>query len=99
MSDAGLFDLIINFLIKRTGKEHYNRFDRGSVNNFCGTFRRIWCNNILIVVPAFYRSVRKWGSGPEALLAAMCGGYGVMNLVPWGGPTMRAASVANIEVG
>ena len=29
----------------------------------------------------------------------MCGGYGVMNLVPWGGPTMRAASVANIEVG
>ena len=36
---------------------------------------------------------------PQALLAAMCGGYGVMNLVPWGGPTMRAASVANIEVG
>lgn len=46
MSDAGLFDPIINFLIKRTGKSITTVFDRGSVNNLCGTFRWIWCNNI-----------------------------------------------------
>lgn len=39
------------------------------------------------------------GIRPQALLAAMCGGYGVMNLVPWGGPTMRAASVSGMDVG
>ena len=53
----------------------------------------------LIVVPAFLPICKKMGIRPQALLAAMCGGYGAMNLVPWGGPTMRAASVANIEVG
>ena len=39
------------------------------------------------------------GIRPQALLAAMCGAYGVMNLVPWGGPTMRASSVVGVEVG
>ena len=39
------------------------------------------------------------GIRPQALLGAMCGAYGVMNLVPWGGPTMRAASVAGVEAG
>lgn len=53
----------------------------------------------LIVVPAFLPICKKMGIRPQALLGTMCGAYGVMNLVPWGGPTMRAASVVGIEVG
>ena len=53
----------------------------------------------LIVVPAFLPICKKMGIRPQALLGTMCGAYGVMNIVPWGGPTMRAASVVGIEVG
>ena len=53
----------------------------------------------LIVVPAFLPICKRMGVRPQALLGAMCGAYGVMNLVPWGGPTMRAASVVGVEAG
>lgn len=33
------------------------------------------------------------------MLAIICGPYAVMNIVPWGGPTMRAATVAEVETG
>ncbi|MFR2691788.1 MAG: hypothetical protein ACLTBV_12320 [Enterocloster bolteae] len=52
-----------------------------------------------MVVPAFLPICKKVGIRPQALLGSMCGAYATMNIVPWGGPTMRAASVAGIEAG
>ena len=52
----------------------------------------------LIVVPAFLPLCKKAEIRPQALLASMCGMYGVMNLLPWGGPTIRAASVIGVPV-
>ena len=53
----------------------------------------------LIVVPAFLPIIKRLGFRKEALLAIICGPYAVMNIVPWGGPTMRAATVAEVETG
>lgn len=53
----------------------------------------------LIVVPAFLPIIKHLGFRKEALLAIICGPYAVMNIVPWGGPTMRAATVAEVETG
>ena len=53
----------------------------------------------LIVVPAFLPIFKRMGFRREALLALMCGPYAAMNILPWGGPTMRAATVAGIETG
>ena len=99
MSDAGLFDPIINFLIKRTGKSITTVLIAVLLTTFVAHLDGSGATTFLIVVPAFLPICKKMGIRPQALLAAMCGGYGVMNLVPWGGPTMRAASVANVEVG
>ena len=99
MSDAGLFDPIINFLIKRPGKSITTVLIAVLLTTFVAHLDGSGATTFLIVVPAFLPICKKMGIRPQALLAAMCGGYGVMNLVPWGGPTMRAASVANIEVG
>lgn len=99
MSDAGLFDPIINFLIKRTGKSITTVLVAVLLTTFVAHLDGSGATTFLIVVPAFLPICKKVGIRPQALLAAMCGGYGVMNLVPWGGPTMRAASVANVEVG
>ena len=99
MSDAGLFDPIIDFLIKRTGQSITTVLIAVLLTTFVAHLDGSGATTFLIVVPAFLPICKKMKIRPQALLAAMCGGYGVMNLVPWGGPTMRAASVANIEVG
>lgn len=86
-------------MIKRTGKSITTVLIAVLLTTFVAHLDGSGATTFLIVVPAFLPICKKMGIRPQALLAAMCGGYGVMNLVPWGGPTMRAASVANIEVG
>ncbi len=99
MSDAGLFDPIINFLIKRAGKSITTIFIAILLTTFVAHLDGSGATTFLIVVPAFLPICKRVGIRPQALLGAMCGGYGVMNLVPWGGPTMRASSVAGLEAG
>ena len=99
MSDAGLFDPIIDFLIKRTGKNVTTIFIAILLTTYVAHLDGSGATTFLIVVPAFLPICKKMGIRPQALLAAMCGAYGVMNLVPWGGPTMRASSVVGVEVG
>lgn len=99
MSDAGLFDPIIDFLIKKTGKNVATIFIAILLTTYVAHLDGSGATTFLIVVPAFLPICKKMGIRPQALLAAMCGAYGVMNLVPWGGPTMRASSVAEVEVG
>lgn len=98
MSNAGLFDPVINFLIKRVGKSVTTIFVAIILTTFVAHLDGSGATTFLIVVPAFLPVTKKMGVRPEALLGSMCGAYGVMNLVPWGGPTMRAASVAGVEV-
>ena len=99
MSDAGLFDPVINFLIRRAGKSVTMIFVAVLLTTLVAHLDGSGATTFLIVVPAFLPICRKMGVRPQALLGTMCGAYGVMNLVPWGGPTIRAASVANVEVG
>lgn len=99
MSDAGLFDPIIHFLIKRTGKGLTTIFLAIVLTTFVAHLDGSGATTFLIVVPAFLPICKKVGIRPQALLGAMCGGYATMNILPWGGPTMRAASVAGVEAG
>jgi len=98
MSDAGLFDPIINFLIKKIGKSITSILLAVVITTFVAHLDGSGATTFLIVVPAFLPICKKLKVRPEALLGTMCGMYGVMNLVPWGGPTMRAASVIGIDV-
>jgi CitMHS family citrate-Mg2+:H+ or citrate-Ca2+:H+ symporter len=98
MSEEGLFDPIINFLIKSIGKSVTTVLFAIVLVTFVAHLDGSGATTFLIVVPAFLPICKKLKVRPEALLATMCGMYAVMNIVPWGGPTMRAASVAEIEV-
>ena len=98
MSEAGLFDPIINFLIKKIGKSVTTILFAVVITTFVAHLDGSGATTFLIVVPAFLPICKKLKVRPEALLGTMCGMYGVMNLVPWGGPTMRAATVIGVEV-
>lgn len=98
MSEAGLFDPIINFLIHRIGKSVTTILFAVVITTMVAHLDGSGATTFLIVVPAFLPICKKLKVRPEALLGTMCGMYGVMNLVPWGGPTIRAASVIGIDV-
>lgn len=97
MSDAGLFDPIINFLIKKTGKGLTTIFMAIVLTTFVAHLDGSGATTFLIVIPAFLPICKRVGIRPQALMGGMCGAYATMNIVPWGGPTIRAASVAGIE--
>lgn len=99
MSEVGLFDPIINFLVKKTGKSMLVIFMAIVLVTFVAHLDGSGATTFLIVVPAFLPICKKYGIRPQALLGAMMGAYSTMNIVPWGGPTMRASSVAGIEPG
>lgn len=99
MDEIGLFDPIINVLTKKAGKSIPMIFLAVLLTTYVAHLDGSGATTFLIVVPAFLPIFKRLGLRPQALLALMCGPYAVMNILPWGGPTMRAATVAGIETG
>ena len=99
MTDAGMFDVIINKLMKLVGDSVegvclmtavialIGHLDGGGASTFC------------IVVPAMLPVYKKMHMRKTTLLRIAVIGMGVLNLMPWAGPTMRAASVLGMEAG
>ena len=95
MSDAGMFDKIINGLMKVT-------FIRNSVIGVCILTVAIallahldggGASTFCVVVPAMLPIYKKMHMRKTTLLRIAVLGMGVLNLMPWAGPTMRAATV------
>lgn len=99
MTDAGMFDAIIGRLMKLVGDNVVGvavvtaiialvgHLDGGGASTFC------------IVVPAMLPVYKRMHMRPTTLLRIAVLSMGVLNLMPWAGPTMRAASVLGIEAG
>ena len=67
MSDAGLFDPIINFLIKKAGKSTVTIFIAILLTTFVAHLDGSGATTFLIVVPAFLPFCKKMGIRPQAL--------------------------------
>ena len=52
---------------------------------------------LLITVPAMLPIYRRLGMRSQTLLTIIAVSIGVMNLLPWGGPTVRAATVIGMD--
>ena len=97
MTDAGMFDVVIGKLMKMVGGNVIGvtlmtciialigHLDGGGASTFC------------IVIPAMLPVYKKMHMRPTSLLQVSVLAMGVLNLMPWAGPTMRAASVLGIE--
>ena len=99
MDEIGLFDPIINALTKKAGNKAWMVVGAIILTTFVAHLDGSGATTFLIVVPAFLPILKRMGFRKEALMAIMCGPYAVMNILPWGGPTMRAATVAGVETG
>ena len=99
MGDAGMFDVIINRLMGFVGDSVIGvcvvtavialiaHLDGGGASTFC------------ILVPAMGPVFKKMHMRMTSLLRIAVASMGILNLMPWAGPTMRAATVLGIEAG
>ena len=99
MNDTGMFDVIIGKLMQFVGSTVIGvtvmtavialiaHLDGGGASTFC------------IVIPAMLPIYKKMHMRITTLLRVSVLAMGVLNLMPWAGPTMRAATVLGIEAG
>ncbi len=97
MTDAGMFDRIIDALMKKVGNNVVGVAFMTSIIAIIGHLDGGGASTFLITIPAMLPVYKKLKMRPTTLLLICVTSMGVMNLLPWGGPTMRAASVLEVE--
>ena len=97
MTDVGMFDKIIGALMKKVGHNVVGVTLMTSIIAMIAHLDGAGAATFLITVPAMLPIYKKLKIRPTTLLLVCVTSMGVMNLLPWGGPTMRAATVLGIE--
>ncbi|SEG55270.1 citrate-Mg2+:H+ or citrate-Ca2+:H+ symporter, CitMHS family [Nonomuraea solani] len=97
MIDAGLFDPLIRGIL-RVAKGDPLRIAVGTaVLTMCVALDGDGASTFLITVSALLPVYRRLGMSPLVLSGVVCLGAGVMNLIPWGGPTARAMASLKLD--
>lgn len=97
MTDAGMFDVIIGRLMKIVGNSVIGVTVMTTVIALIGHLDGGGASTFCIVVPAMLPVYKKMHMRPTTLLRVSVLAMGVLNLMPWSGPTARAATVLGIE--
>ncbi len=97
MTDAGMFDKIISKLLAKVGSNVIGVALISCLIAMIGHLDGGGASTFLITIPAMLPIYKKLHMRSTTLLLIVVTAMGVMNLLPWGGPTMRVASVLGID--
>lgn len=97
MTDAGMFDVIINFLMKFVKDNVIGVCIMTAIIAMIGHLDGAGAATFCIVIPAMLPIYKKMHMRATTLLRITVISMGVLNLMPWAGPTMRAAAVLGME--
>lgn len=97
MNDAGVFDRIVNKVLKVVGGNVLLLMFATVLIAFIGHLDGSGATTLLIAIPPLLPIYKKMNVRPIVLLCITTLTMGVMNIVPWGGPCGRTA--AALEVG
>ncbi|NGN64682.1 citrate transporter [Streptomyces sp. A7024] len=97
MVDAGLFDPLIRVLLKFARNDPARVAVATAVLTMCVALDGDGASTFLITVSALLPVYRRLRMSPLVLSGVVCLGAGVMNMVPWGGPTVRAMAALKLE--
>lgn len=98
MSDVGMFDLLVDKLIKRAGNNVILVTVATGIIAVLGHLDGATATTVLVTIPAMLPLYKKLKIKPVYLLLIIGVAMGVMNLVPWGGPIVRVATVLDMDV-
>lgn len=97
MSDTGMFDVIVNFLVKRAGNNVIAVTVATALIATIAHLDGTTATTVLITIPALYPVYKRMNIDSKILLCLTGACMGVMNLLPWGGPVARAATVLAMD--
>ena len=97
MNDAGLFDKLVDGLVKKAGKNITLILIFTSIIAMIGHIDGAAATTYLITIPTMLPIYKKMHIRPTVLLLLCGAATGIMTLVPWGGPPIRAAPTANVD--
>lgn len=98
MNDAGMFDPIVDTLIKKAGTNVILVTVFSGIVAILGHLDGATATTVLVTIPAMMPLYRRLKISPYSLLLITGCAMGVMNLVPWGGPIVRVATVLDRDV-
>ena len=97
MSDTGMFDVIVNFLVKKAGNNVIAVTVATAIIATIAHLDGTTATTVLITIPALYPVYKAMKIDAKLLLCLTGACMGVMNLLPWGGPVARAATVLSMD--
>jgi CitMHS family citrate-Mg2+:H+ or citrate-Ca2+:H+ symporter len=98
MRDTGTFDPIVNKIIKVSKGNPVFIVVGTYIIALIGHLDGAGATTFLLAVPAMLPIYDRMKMKRLVLACAVAMGAGVMNLTPWGGPTLRAATALNVDV-
>ncbi len=99
MVDAGLFDPAVRRVVRWAGGDPLKITVGTAVLTLLVALDGDGASTFLIMVSAMLPIYQRLGMRPLVLTAVVCLGAGVMNMVPWGGPTARAMAALDLSSG
>ncbi|MFF0160964.1 CitMHS family transporter [Streptomyces sp. NPDC005263] len=97
MVDAGLFDPLIRLILGAARNDPARIAVGTAVLTMCVSLDGDGASTFLITVSALLPVYKRLGMSPLVLSGTVCLGAGVMNMIPWGGPTVRAMAALKLE--
>jgi CitMHS family citrate-Mg2+:H+ or citrate-Ca2+:H+ symporter len=97
MSDVGVFDIIVDNLVKKAGANVIAITVVTAIVGIIAHLDGATATTVLITIPSMYPIYKRMNIRPYVLLCITASAMGVMNLLPWGGPTARAAVVLKMD--
>ncbi len=98
LSDAGTFDPIIKKIIKAVGNDPVKIAVGTAVLAMIVHLDGSGAVTFLVTIPAVLPLYDAVGMSRSSLATVVALAAGTMNIVPWGGPTLRAATSLNVPV-
>ncbi|QGA50345.1 MULTISPECIES: CitMHS family transporter [Pseudomonas] len=97
MRDRGLFDPLVNLLIRSTGGRPLAVAWVTVLVTSAVHLDGVGAATFLLTIPALLPLYKRLNMSPAMLLCLVGTTAGVINMVPWGGTTARAAAVSGLD--
>lgn len=97
LNEAGVFNKIINILLRFSKNNVYSICLLTAIISIVVHLDGSGASSFLIVIPAMLPIYEKLGIRKTTLMTIIAISLGVMNLLPWGGPTLRAATIIGTD--
>ena len=98
MNEAGLFDPIVDRVVRFSGNDPRKICVGTAILTACAHMDGSGASTFLIVIPAMLPIYDRIGIDRKVLACVVAMAAGVGNLLPWGGPTIRAAAAIDVSV-